>query len=401
MTMSPCSPPKRRWTRCRGIIGSPTGARPSRGSARAVELVEAVLARNPDHPQASHLYIHLMENGPDPKRAEAAADRLAAPLAPARRPPRPHAGAYLFPARAVEGLDRGQRRCGARRRGLYPQQPAIAGWSATAIIRTTSTSSSPRRRWRAIWGPRSARRGGSATIARSGDRREDRVDPGDQRGALFRGRAVRGAQGYPGDGGARCAAALCRRRCAIMRGPWPAPICATRRVRARDRARCGDARVRRLEADGRAGRAGARPAAARRDGGARRAGLRARAAMARRRDLYRAGDRDRGQDCPTWSRPSGIIRCTSRSARRCTGRATTTRRARRSPRRWRKSPNNGWALYGLASAERALGRRDHAAAAQAALDRAWLGNAEVAADRAAVAVRGRGWCRPPRGAVSG
>ncbi len=48
----------------------------------AVRLVETVLARNPDHPQAAHLYIHLMENGPDPKRAEAAADRLAAPLAP-------------------------------------------------------------------------------------------------------------------------------------------------------------------------------------------------------------------------------------------------------------------------------------------------------------------------------
>ena len=47
----------------------------------AIRLVEAVLARNAEHPQAPHLYIHLMENGPDPKRAEAAADRLAAPLA--------------------------------------------------------------------------------------------------------------------------------------------------------------------------------------------------------------------------------------------------------------------------------------------------------------------------------
>jgi tetratricopeptide (TPR) repeat protein len=41
-----------------------------------------VLARNAEHPQAAHLYIHLMENGPDPKRAEAAADKLATPLAP-------------------------------------------------------------------------------------------------------------------------------------------------------------------------------------------------------------------------------------------------------------------------------------------------------------------------------
>ncbi|MFL6830199.1 MAG: hypothetical protein ACJ8D5_06220, partial [Sphingomicrobium sp.] len=48
----------------------------------AVKLVEAVYARNPDHPQAAHLYIHLMENGPDPRRAEAAADKLATPLTP-------------------------------------------------------------------------------------------------------------------------------------------------------------------------------------------------------------------------------------------------------------------------------------------------------------------------------
>ena len=48
----------------------------------AVKLVETVYSRNPDHPQAAHLYIHLMENGPDPKRAEIAADKLATPLAP-------------------------------------------------------------------------------------------------------------------------------------------------------------------------------------------------------------------------------------------------------------------------------------------------------------------------------
>ena len=54
-------------------------AKPRLGEA--IRLVETVLARNADHPQAPHLYIHLMENGPDPKRAEAAADRLSAPLA--------------------------------------------------------------------------------------------------------------------------------------------------------------------------------------------------------------------------------------------------------------------------------------------------------------------------------
>jgi tetratricopeptide (TPR) repeat protein len=37
-------------------------------------------------------------------------------------------------------------------------------------------------------------------------------------------------------------------------------------------------------------------------------------------------------------------------------------------------PNNGWALYGLAASERALGRKPFAAAAQAALNRAWMGD---------------------------
>lgn len=50
-------------------------------SGEAVRLVEAVVARTPDHAQAAHLYIHLLEAS-DPKRAEAAADRLATPLAP-------------------------------------------------------------------------------------------------------------------------------------------------------------------------------------------------------------------------------------------------------------------------------------------------------------------------------
>ncbi|WP_310498183.1 hypothetical protein [Sandarakinorhabdus sp.] len=45
-------------------------------SGAAVRLLEGVLARNPGHVQAAHLYIHMMEAS-DPKRAEAAADRLA------------------------------------------------------------------------------------------------------------------------------------------------------------------------------------------------------------------------------------------------------------------------------------------------------------------------------------
>ncbi len=43
--------------------------------AEAVQLLENVMARNPDHPGALHLYIHILEMT-YPRKAEAAADRL-------------------------------------------------------------------------------------------------------------------------------------------------------------------------------------------------------------------------------------------------------------------------------------------------------------------------------------
>ncbi|HEY7601979.1 MAG TPA: hypothetical protein VIB60_05695 [Methylomirabilota bacterium] len=43
--------------------------------------LERVIRTNPDHPGALHLYIHAVEAGPDPRRGEAAADRLV-PLMP-------------------------------------------------------------------------------------------------------------------------------------------------------------------------------------------------------------------------------------------------------------------------------------------------------------------------------
>lgn len=52
------------------------GRTPQPRIGEAIRLVEAVLGRSPEHPQAMHLYIHLLEAS-DPRRAEAAADRLA------------------------------------------------------------------------------------------------------------------------------------------------------------------------------------------------------------------------------------------------------------------------------------------------------------------------------------
>ena len=68
-------------------------------SGEAVRLLEGVLARNPGHVQAAHLYIHMLEAS-DPKRAEAAADRLAGSAVPS--------AAHLvhMPAHAWYGLGR-------------------------------------------------------------------------------------------------------------------------------------------------------------------------------------------------------------------------------------------------------------------------------------------------------
>ncbi|MGQ7829484.1 hypothetical protein [Altererythrobacter sp. Z27] len=61
----------------------PGSSQPRAQIGPAIALIERVMADNPKHPQASHLYIHLMENSPDPKLAEAAADRLVANAPPA------------------------------------------------------------------------------------------------------------------------------------------------------------------------------------------------------------------------------------------------------------------------------------------------------------------------------
>lgn len=50
---------------------------PQPGTEEILRTLERVMVRNPDHPGALHLYIHAVEAGPDPRRGEVAADRLA------------------------------------------------------------------------------------------------------------------------------------------------------------------------------------------------------------------------------------------------------------------------------------------------------------------------------------
>ena len=58
-------------------LWTPEGA-PHPGTEEIVQTLERVLARNPNHPGAIHLYIHAVEASREPGRAEKAADRLVA-----------------------------------------------------------------------------------------------------------------------------------------------------------------------------------------------------------------------------------------------------------------------------------------------------------------------------------
>jgi hypothetical protein len=49
---------------------------PKGNTARIVSILESVMARNPDHAGALHLYVHAVEASADPQRGVVAADRL-------------------------------------------------------------------------------------------------------------------------------------------------------------------------------------------------------------------------------------------------------------------------------------------------------------------------------------
>lgn len=53
------------------------GAEPKGRTAEIIDILERVLAKNPDHPAAIHLYIHIVEASDRPDRAEPYAERLA------------------------------------------------------------------------------------------------------------------------------------------------------------------------------------------------------------------------------------------------------------------------------------------------------------------------------------
>ena len=337
----------------------------------AVRLVETVMARNPDHPQGNHLYIHLMENGPDPKRAEAAADRLARPLA-GEAGHLVHMPAHIYyrlgrwkdsmrvnvdAARKDEAYIRAANDRGLVRYGYYPHNvhfivtsAQMAGDLPTAIREAkrlaaiVDADTASRIAW--IQAIHAAPYFATSQFAPAADVLA--LPEPDPRLPYVRGmrhyvRAVAYAQQRNQAGFDQELARL-----ATIRKSAALKAMVDQGVPAPDLLQLAEivARARFASVRGRHGQAAA---------------------------LYRQAvaieDKVPYMEPPWWYYP---VRQSLGAALYRAGRFDEAREAFSGA--LAKSPNNGWALFGLAASERALGRRIHAAAAQQALGRAWMGD---------------------------
>ena len=345
--------------------------KPNPRIGEAVQLVETVLARSPDHPQAAHLYIHLMENGPDPKLAEAAADRLNAPLAPAlghlvHMPAhiyyrlgrwRDSIRANVAAARADEAWIRDSGDTGLVRYGYYPHNVHFIVTSAQMA-------------------------GEMPTAIREARKLETILDPGISSQIAWI-QAVHAAPYFAAAQFAKPAEILAM-QAPDARLPYPTAMRfyarAVARAQQRDRAgfeqelgrmravRNSDALKPMIEQGAPAGDlvrlaetvARARWASA--NGRFAEAAQRYREAIAIEQAIPYT-------EPPYWYYP------VHQSLGAALYRAGDYREARAAfEMALAQSPNNGWALYGLAASERALGRRSEAATANLALKKAWSGN---------------------------
>jgi tetratricopeptide (TPR) repeat protein len=345
--------------------------KPNQRIGEAVSLVETVLARSPRHPQAAHLYIHLMENGPDPKMAEAAADRLNAPLAPAAGH-LVHMPAHIYyrlgrwqdsiranvaAARADEAWIKDSGDKGLVRYGYYPHNvhfivtsAQMAGEMPTAIREARKLESildpgvSSQIAW--IQAVNAAPYFAAAQFATPAQilamRAPDARLPYPT-AMRFYARAVARAEQHNRAGFEQ---ELGRLR-AVRNSDALAPMTA-QGVPASDLLHLAEtvARARWAAANGRLGEA---------------VNLYREAASIEQKIPY--------MEPPYWYYP---VHQSLGAALYRAGRYRDASKAFETA--LEQSPNNGWVLYGLAASERALGRRAEAAAADAALKKAWSGN---------------------------
>ena len=336
----------------------------------AVQLVETVYARNADHPQAAHLYIHLMENGPDPKRAEAAADRLA-PLTPGAGH-LVHMPSHIYyrlgrwkdsmrvnvaGARADEAYIKASGDRGLVRYGYYPHNvhflvasAQMAGDMKTAITESRRLSqildpaTSAQIAW--IQAINAAPYFAAAQFAAPGQMLE--MKEPDKRlpyVAAMRhyARATAYANLHNKVGFDREMAALTKLR---QSGAFQPMI--DQGVPAPDLLQLADtvARARFASSTGRL-----------------------KDAIKLYRDAIEVEAKIPYMEPPFWYYP---VHQSLGAALYRAGKYQEAQQAFTAA--LARYPNNGWALYGLAASERALGRKPFAAAAQAALNRAWMGD---------------------------
>lgn len=84
--------------------------KPAADTERVVAILESVLARNPNHPAANHYLVHALEASPHPERALAAAERLKTLM--------PAAGHMVhMPAHLMQRIGRYEEASEANRRG--------------------------------------------------------------------------------------------------------------------------------------------------------------------------------------------------------------------------------------------------------------------------------------------
>jgi tetratricopeptide (TPR) repeat protein len=345
--------------------------KPNQRIGEAVRLVETVLARNPAHPQGAHLYIHLMENGPDPKLAEAAADRLNAPLAPASGH-LVHMPAHIYyrlgrwqdsiranvaAARADEAWIRDSGDKGLVRYGYYPHNVHFIVTSAQMA-------------------------GEMPTAMREARKLETILDPRISSQIAW----IQAVNAAPYFAAAQFAtpAEILAMRAPDARLPYPTAIrfYARALARAQQRDRTGfEQELTRLRAVRSSDAlkpmieqgvpAGDLLHLAETVARARWASTNARLSEAVR--LYREATAIEQKipymEPPYWYYP--VHQSLGATLYRA-GRYQEARNAFETA--LLQSPNNGWVLYGLAASERALGRRGEAAAANWALKKAWSGN---------------------------
>jgi tetratricopeptide (TPR) repeat protein len=347
------------------------GKTPKGKIGEAVRLVETVLARSPDHPQAAHLYIHLMESTANPARAEAAADRLARPLVPAAGH-LVHMPAHIYyrvgrfadsiranvaAARADEAYLASSKEAGLYRYGYYPHNvhfivasAQMAGDMKTAIAEAQklgtilNTDISAAMPW--VQPVDAAPYLAYAQFAAPGeilalpapDARLPYVT------AMWHyARAVAHAQRKDDAAVGREIAAIRKIRETTDFKPMVDQL-----VPAPDLLRLAEivAEARLAYAHGRFEKAASLYG-----------------------EAVKIEDGIRYMEPPFWYYP---VRQSLGAALYRAGRLTDARAAFTAA--LAQSPNNGWALYGLAETHRALGDKPQAAAADAALARAWLGD---------------------------